>query len=174
MSRHPRSGSRARAPSPGIAEPDPSLDLLDYVYVDLLGVDPRRVLRHRVDIGAMPEGAVALGSSVPSHSPPVDTAQSISEGLEMLIQCSLAQPAPVVVPQPIPTATPASATASSGSGKPSLKFPDLSVFEGDPMKLDPWLMQTEMFLGTYDVGLASARSVEVATTFFRASNYTLS
>jgi len=174
MSRHPRSGSRARAPSPGIAEPDPSLDLLDYVYVDLLGVDPRRVLRHRVDIGAMPEGAVALGSSVPSHSPPVDTAQSILKGLEMLVQCSLAQPAPVVVPQPIPTATPASATASSGSGKPSLKLPDPSVFEGDPMMLDPWLMQTEMFLGTYDVGLASARSVEVATTFFRASNYTLS
>jgi hypothetical protein len=125
------------------------------------------VLRHRVDIGAMPEGAVALGSSVPSHSPPVDTTQSILKGLEMLVQCSLAQPAPVVVPQPIPTATPASATASSGSGKPSLKFPDLSVFEGDPMKLDPWLLQTEMCLGTYDVGLASARSVEVATTFFR-------
>ena len=35
------------------------------------------------------------------------------------------------------------------------------------MKLDPWLLQTEMCLGTYDVGLASARSVEVATTFFR-------
>eukprot|EP00884_Botryococcus_braunii_P002341 jgi/Botrbrau1/12107/Bobra.0186s0028.1 len=167
MSRHPRSGPRARASSPGIAEPDPSLDLLDYVYVDLLRVDPRRVLRHRVDIGAMPEGAVALGSGVPSHFPPVDTAQSILKGLEMLVQCSLAQPAPVVVPQPIPTATPASATASSGSGKPSLQFPDTSVFDGDPMKLDPWLMQTEMFLGAYDVGLASARSVEVATMFYR-------
>eukprot|EP00884_Botryococcus_braunii_P001124 jgi/Botrbrau1/11011/Bobra.101_1s0009.1 len=167
MSRHPRSGSRARAPSPGIAEPDPSIDLLAYVYVDRSWVDPRCMLRRLVDIGALLEGAVALGSSVPSHSPPVDTAQSISEGLEMLIQCSLAQPAPVVVPQPIPTATPASATASSGSGKPSLKLPDPSVFEGDPMKLDPWLMQTEMFLGTYDVGLSSARSVEVATTFFR-------
>eukprot|EP00884_Botryococcus_braunii_P012128 jgi/Botrbrau1/20916/Bobra.0135s0047.1 len=128
-----------------------------FEFEDRSWVDLRGMLRRVVDIGALLEGAVALGSSVPSHSPPVDTAQSISKGLEMLIQCSLAQPASVVVPQPIPTAIPASATASSGSGKPSLKLPYPSVFEGDPMKLDPWLMQTEMCLGTYDVGLASAR-----------------
>eukprot|EP00884_Botryococcus_braunii_P010083 jgi/Botrbrau1/19076/Bobra.0772s0004.1 len=106
MSRHPCSSSRVRAPSPGIAEPDPSIDLLAYVYVDRSWVDLRCMLRRVVDIGALLEGAVALGSSVPSHSPPVDTAQSISKGLEMLIQCSLAQPASVVVPQPIPTAIP--------------------------------------------------------------------
>eukprot|EP00884_Botryococcus_braunii_P010917 jgi/Botrbrau1/19827/Bobra.0124s0068.1 len=95
MSRHPCSSSRVRAPSPGIAEPDPSIDLLAYVYVDRSWVDLRCMLRRVVDIGALLEGAVALGSSVPSHSPPVDTAQSISKGLEMLIQCSLAQPASV-------------------------------------------------------------------------------
>ena len=81
MSRHPRSGSRVRAPSPGIAEPDPSIDLLAYVYVDRSWVDPRCMLRRLVDIGALLEGAVALGSSVPSHFPPVDTTQSIQRDL---------------------------------------------------------------------------------------------
>eukprot|EP00884_Botryococcus_braunii_P014183 jgi/Botrbrau1/22766/Bobra.0132s0096.1 len=137
MSRHPRSGSRARAPSPTFAEPDPSLDLHDDDNVDLSAVDPARMLRHLVDIGALPEEPVASGSGVPSLAPPENTTHNFSDGLDMVIQRALAQPAPVVVTQPEQTVTPAPATASSGSGKPSLKFPDPSVFEGDPMKLDP-------------------------------------
>jgi hypothetical protein len=125
------------------------------------------MLRHLVAIGALPEGAVAFGSSVPSLAPPDNTTQNILDGLEMVIQRALAPPAPVVETQPVPTVTPAPATVPSGSGKPLLKFPDPPVFEGDPMKLDPWLMQTEMYLRAYGVDLASARSVEVATMFLR-------
>ena len=167
MSWHPRSGSRARAPSPSIAKPDPSLDLLGDVDVDLTEIDPARMLGQLVDIGALPEGAVDVGSGVPSLAPPDNTTQNIIDGLERVIQRALAQPAPVAVTQPMPTVTPASASVPSGSGRPPLKFPDPPVFEGDPMKLDPWLMQTEMYLRAYDVDLASTRSVEVATMFLR-------
>ena len=36
------------------------------------------------------------------------------------------------------------------------------MFEGDPVKLDGWLSQTQMYLCAYDVDLASSRAVEVA------------
>jgi hypothetical protein len=125
------------------------------------------MLSYLVGIGALTEDAVALGTGVPSNPPPDTTAQNILDGLQLLIQKALAQPAPAVVPQPVPTATSAPALVPTGSGKPSLKFPDPPVFEGDPVKLDPWLTQTEMYLRAYDVDLASARSVEVATMFLR-------
>jgi hypothetical protein len=35
------------------------------------------------------------------------------------------------------------------------------------MKLDPWIMQTEMYLRAYDVDLQTGRSVEVAAMFLR-------
>eukprot|EP00884_Botryococcus_braunii_P015084 jgi/Botrbrau1/23577/Bobra.0141s0041.1 len=146
MSRHTRSGSRARAPSPASAKPDPALELHDEDDVDLSAVDPALMIRHLVDIGALPEGAVGAGSGVPLLAPTPTTTQNIIDGLERVIQLALAQPAPVVVTQPVPTVVQASATASSGSGRPSLKFPNPAMFEGDPMKLDPWIMQTEMYL----------------------------
>ena len=149
MSRHPRSGSRARAPSPGFAGSDPPGDLRDVDDVNLS--DPGRMLRHLVAIGALPEGAVAFGSGVPSLAPPDNTTQNILDGLEMVIQRDLASPAPVVETQHVPKVTPAPATVPSGSGKPLLRFPDPPVFEGDPMKLDLWLLQTEMYLRAYGV-----------------------
>ena len=139
MLRHPRSASRARAHSPSLAGPDPPLHPPDEGDVDLSGVDPRRMLGYLVDIAALTEDAVALGTGVPSNPPPDTTAQNILDGLQLLIQKALAQPAPAVVPQPVPTATSAPALVPTGSGKPSLKFPDPPVFEGDPVKLDPWL-----------------------------------
>jgi hypothetical protein len=116
MSRHPRSGSRARAPSPTSAEPDPALDIHDDDDVDLSAVDPALMIRHLVDIGALPEEAVSGGSSVPLLAPPATTTQNIIDGLERVIQLALAQPAPAVAAQPLPTAMQAPATAPSGSG----------------------------------------------------------
>eukprot|EP00884_Botryococcus_braunii_P022103 jgi/Botrbrau1/8577/Bobra.0359s0040.1 len=123
MSRHPRSGSRARARSP--IEQDPALELQDDEDVDLSAVDPAVMIRHLQDIGALPQLAVASGSGVPSLAPTPTSTQNIIDGLEKVIQLALAQPAPVVAPQPVPTSIPAPASASStSSGKPSLKFPD--------------------------------------------------
>ena len=167
MSRNPRSGSRARAPSPGRVDPDPPVDPSVDEDIDLSDVDPALMIRHLVSIGALPAEVAAARSSVPSIAPPDATTQNLLDGFAEIIQRALAQPVPVVTTQPMPTATAASASVSSGSGKPSLKFPDPPVFEGDAMKLDPWLMQCEMYLRAYGIDLASTRAVEVASMFLR-------
>lgn len=167
MSRQPRSGSRARAHSPGRVDPDPPVDPSVDEVIDLSDVDPALMIRHLVSIGALPPGVAVAGSSVPSSAPPDTTTQNLLDGFAEIIQLALAQPVPVVTTQPLPTATAAPASVSTGSGKPSLKFPDPPVFEGDAMKLDPWIMQCEMYLRAYGVDLASTRAVEVASMFLR-------
>jgi hypothetical protein len=51
--------------------------------------------------------------------------------------------------------------------KPTLKFPDPPLFEGDHVMLDGWLTQTHMYLRAYDVDLSIVRAVDVATMFLR-------
>eukprot|EP00884_Botryococcus_braunii_P018484 jgi/Botrbrau1/5319/Bobra.0391s0030.1 len=165
MSRHTRSGSRARAPSPGHVDPDPPVVPFDEEEVDLTDVDPGRMIRHLVAIGALPAEAVEAGSSVPSTTPHDAATKNLLDGFERVIQRALAQP--VVLTQPQPTVMPAPATVPASSGKPSLKFPDPPVFEGDAMKLDPWVMQCEMYLRAYGIDLGSTRAVEVASMFLR-------
>jgi hypothetical protein len=41
------------------------------------------------------------------------------------------------------------------------------MYEGDPVKLDGWLTQTQMYLKAYDVDLATSRAVDVSTMFLR-------
>jgi hypothetical protein len=167
MSRQTRSGSRARrTPSPRRDDLDPIGDPSNDEDIDLSDVDPALMIRHLVSIGALPAETVGAGSSVPSAATPDATTQSLLDGFAEIIQRALAQPAPVAV-QPTPTATTAPAVLPSGSGKPSLKFPDPPVFEGDATKLDPWIMQCEMYLRAYGVDLASPRAVEVASMFLR-------
>jgi hypothetical protein len=139
-----------------------------YSDIDLDRIDPARMLRHLVALGVVADPNVAPPrSDVPEPPLPDTRTQAILEGLEQLIQRSVAQSSPTVTPAPVPTATTASAPAMASSGKSSLKFPDPPFFEGDPVKLDPWLTQTTMYLRAYDVDLASSRSVEVATMFLR-------
>ncbi len=87
--------------------------------------------------------------------------------MEAMFQRLMAQ-ATAVAPAPTPpTAPSASAPTTSTTGKPHLKFPDPPTFEGDPVKLDGWLTQTEMYLKAYDVDLATSRAVDVSTMFLR-------
>jgi hypothetical protein len=167
MSRLTRSGSRARTPSPSRVDLDPPVDPSIEEDIDVSDVDPALMIRHLVSIGALPAESAVAGSSVPSAAPPDATTQNLLDGFAEIIQRALAQPAPVVAVQPTPTATVAPAVLPSGSGKPSLKFPDPPVFEGDATKLDPWIMQCEMYLRAYGVDLASTRAVEVASMFLR-------
>ena len=151
-SRRSRSASIARSASPN---------------ADLSGIDPERMLCYLVSIGTLDPNAVPPGSGVPAPQPPDTTAQTTLAGLEALIQRLLSQAPPVAPSQPAPTATATTASTTASSGKPTLKFPDPPVFEGDPVKLDGWLTQTQMYLRAYDVDLASSRAVEVATMFLR-------
>ena len=107
------------------------------------------------------------GSSVPVQPPADEVARTTLASIEAPMQRLLAQ-APPVVPAPTPpTAPSASAPATATTGKPHLKFPDPPMFEGDPVKLDGWLTQTQMYLKAYDVDLASSRAADVATMFLR-------
>lgn len=141
----------------------------EYQDLDLARIEPRRMIRYLVSIGAIPETTDAdpQGSGVPEVQPPSVTSQPTLASLEALIQRLLSQAPPAAPPQPPSTATATSASGQANSGKPLLKFPDPPVFEGDPVKLDGWVTQTHMFLRAYDVDLASSRAVEVATMFLR-------
>jgi hypothetical protein len=83
------------------------------------------------------------------------------------LQRLLAQTTPVAQPAPQPTAPAAPTSTPTATGKPTLKFPDPPLFEGDPVKLDGWLTQTQMYLRAYDVDLSTVRAVDVATMFLR-------
>ena len=118
MSRQPRSGSRARAHSPGRVDPDPPVDPSVEEDIDLSDVDPARMIRHLVSIGALPPEVAVAGSSVPSSAPPATATQNLLDGFAEIIQRALAQPVPVVTTQPLPTATAARLPSLRVQGSP--------------------------------------------------------
>jgi hypothetical protein len=85
MSRHPRSGSRARAHSPGRVDPDLPVDPSVDEDIDLSDVDPALMIRHLVSIGALPAVVAGAGSSVPSSAPPDATTQNLLDGFAEII-----------------------------------------------------------------------------------------
>ena len=132
--------------------------------VDLDQVDPWLMLQYLRNAGHLDDSDPS-GSSVPVQPPADEVARTTLASIEALMQRLLAQ-APPVVPAPTPpTAPSASAPATATTGKAHLKFPDPPMFEGDPVKLDGWLTQTQMYLKAYDVDLASSRAADVATMF---------
>ena len=140
-----------------------------YRTLDLSRISPGRMLRHLRESGHIPEQSnVPSGSGVPASQPVASASQSTLADIETVVRRVLAQAQPVT-PTPNPTtASPATAAPTpSNSGKPMLKFPDPPVFEGDPVKLEGWITQTQMYLRAYDVDLSSIRAVEVATMFLR-------
>lgn len=159
------SGMRTRnrpSPSPAGSNPEEVDD------IDLDRIDPERMLRYLRESGHLPDpGTEPTGSGV-SQQPPVDPALQVSiTSVEAMLQRLLAQAPPFMQPPPATTATATLAPAQANTGKPTLKFPDPPVFEGDPVKLDGWLTQTQMYLKAYDIDLTTARSVDVATMFLR-------
>lgn len=148
------------APSPTRTYPEE----IDDIELDRIG--PARMLQYLHAAGVLPEPNPEL-SGVPSQ-PPADPAAVVSVAtVEALLQRLLAQAPPVVQHPPAATSPFVSAPAPASTGKPSLKFPDPPMFEGDPVKLDGWLTQTQMYLKAYDVDLSTARCVDIATMFLR-------
>jgi hypothetical protein len=116
-----------------------------------------------------PEGPTTdpSGSGVFPQQPVDPGAQVSMATVEALFQRLLAHTAPVVQPAPQPTAPAAQTSVPASTGKPSIKFPDPPLFEGDPVKLDEWVTQTVMYLRAYEVDLTTVRAVDVATMFLR-------
>jgi hypothetical protein len=151
-----RTRSRPRARSASSEEED----------FDLGRIGVNRMLEYLVDVGALPATDPSGSGVLPQQ--PVDPGSQVSVAtIEALFQRLLAQTAPVAQPAPQPTAPAAPTSTPTATGKPSLKFPDPPLFEGDPVKLDGWLTQTQMYLRAYDVDLSTVRAVDVATMFLR-------
>jgi hypothetical protein len=140
-----RSVSRVRTRR-GAATPELSPERISR-EIDLDGVDPERMLQHLRATGHLGDANLGpSGSGVPPQAAVDDASTRALVNMEAMFQRLLAQ-APTVVSAPSPpTAPSASASTTSTTGKPHLKFPDPPTFEGDPVKLDGWLTQTEMFL----------------------------
>jgi hypothetical protein len=151
-----RTRSRRRARSASSGEDD----------FDLGRIGVNRMLEYLVDAGALPATDPSGSGVLPQQ--PVDPGSQVSVAtIEALLQRLLAQTAPVAQPAPQPTAPAAPTSTPTATGKPTLKFPDPPLFEGDPVKLDGLLTQTQMYLRAYDVDLSTARAVDVATMFLR-------
>jgi hypothetical protein len=133
---------------------------------DLESIGVERMLQYLADVGALPNTDPS-GSGVPPQQPVDPVAQVSIVSLEALLQRLLAQTSPVAQPAAPPTAPPVPTSAPAATGKPSLKFPDPPLYEGDPVKLDGWFTQTVMYLKAYDVDLTTVRAVDVATMFLR-------
>jgi hypothetical protein len=105
--------------------------------LDLDEVDPERMLEYLREAGHLPDPNLGPhGSSVPAQ-PTVDEASvRMLANLEAMFARVLAQATPVAPAQPPPTATSATAPPASTSRKPTLKFPDPPMYEGDPKLLD--------------------------------------
>jgi hypothetical protein len=132
--------------------------------LDRIGVD--RMMEYLVDVGALPATDPSGSGVLPQQ--PVDPGSQVSVAtIEALFQRLLVQTAPVAQPAPQPTAPAAPTSIPASTGKPSLKFPDPPLFEGDPVKLDGWVTQTLMYLRAYEVDLTTVRAVDVATMFLR-------
>ena len=136
--------------------------------IDLDSVEPERMLRYLLDTGHLdPANLGPPGSGVPPQATVADASTRALVNMEAMLQRLMVQ-APTVVSVPGPSTAPStSAPTSSTTGKPHLKFPDPPMYEGDPMKLDGWLTQTQMYLKAYDVDLATSRAVDVSTMFLR-------
>ena len=135
---------------------------------DLSQLSPGRMIRFLRRGGHLPGPSTeAMPSvSVPApQQPPDPTTQRTLASLESVLQRLLAQ-APALAPVSMPSTAPLAST-TTGTGKPTLKFPDPPLFEGDPMKLDGWVTQTCMYLKAYNVDLHAVRAVDVATMFLR-------
>jgi hypothetical protein len=102
---------------------------------DLESIGVERMLQYLADVGALPNTDPS-GSGVPPQQPVDPVAQVSILSLEALLQRFLAQPSPGVQPAAPPTAPPVPTSAPAATGKPSLKFPDPPLYEGDPTKLD--------------------------------------
>ena len=161
-----RSVSRVR-PRRGAATPEISPERLAR-EIDLAEVDPERMLQYLRSTGHLDDTNLGpSGSGVPPQAAVDDASTRALMNMEAMFQRILAQATSVASAPAPPTAPSASTSTTSTTGKPHLKFPDPPTFEGDPVKLDGWLTQTEMFLKAYDVDLTTSRAVDVATMFLR-------
>jgi hypothetical protein len=124
------------------------------------------MLQYLEAVGALPTKDPS-GSGVLPQQPVDPGAQMSVATVEALFQRLLAQTAPVAQPAPQPTAPAAQTSTPAATGKPSRKFPDPPLYEGDPVKLDGWVTQMVMYLRAYDVDLTTVRAVDVATMFLR-------
>ena len=161
-----RSVSRVRTRR-GVASPDISPQRI-VREIDLDEVDPERMLQFLRHTGHLDDTNLGpSGSGVPPQATVADASTRALVSMEAMFQRLMAQ-ASTVVPAPAPSTAPStSAPTTSTTGKPHLKFPDPPVYEGDPVKLDGWLTQTEMYLKAYDVDLATSRAVDVSTMYLR-------
>ena len=161
-----RSVSRVRTRR-GAATPEVSPERMPR-EIDLDAVDPERMLQYLRSTGHL-DGTDPgpSGSGVPPQTTVDDASTRALSNMEAMFRRLLAQATSVASAPAPPTAPSAPASTTSTTGKPHLKFPDPPMFEGDPVKLDGWLTQTEMFLKAYDVDLATSRAVDVATMFLR-------
>jgi hypothetical protein len=134
--------------------------------LDLGRIGVNRMIEYLMDVGALPATDPSGSGVLPQQ--PVDPGSQVSVAtIEALLQRLLAQTAPVAQPAPHPTAPAAPTSTPTATGKPTLKVPDPPLFEEDPVKLDGWLTQTQMYLRAYDVDLSTVRAVDVATMFER-------
>ena len=161
-----RSVSRVRTRR-GIATPELSPQRIAS-EIDLDAVDPERMIQYLRDNGHLGETVLEPpGSGVPPHAAVADASTRAIMNMEAMFQRLMAH-ASTGLPAPTPSTAPSvTAPTTSTTGKPHLKFPDPPTYEGDPVKLDGWLTQTEMYLRAYDVDLATTRAVEVSTMFLR-------
>jgi len=160
-----RSVSRVRTRR-GAATPEVSPERI-VREISLDDIDPERMLQHLRSTGHLTDAnPVPPGSGVPPAAAVDDASTRVLVNMEAMPQRILAQ-ATSAASAPVQPTAPSTASTTSTTGKPHLKFPDPPMFEGDPVKLDGWLTQTEMFLKAYDVDLTTSHAVHVSTMFLR-------
>jgi hypothetical protein len=98
---------------------------------DLASIGVDRMLQYLEAVGALPTTDPSGSGVLPPQ--PVDPGSHVSlASLEALLQRLLAQPSPGAQPVPPATAPTGQTSTPAATGKPSLKFPDPPLYEGDP------------------------------------------